>query len=280
MDNIQFEINSSAFKFHYLQDYAKYLLENQLREFVTVGIRFAKEANLPLLKPLSRFSEPELVEISTASNKRLLEAIINNNISEHIKGSVKNWIENRTGTVQRDEVVAEDITLVFFIRRKTFAYFLDAYTKNVVLQKLIIQEVDVYTTQEELVSYNVYLKLQHEKLVLHQELLLEAQELSGTGSFIINFHDHTKSVYTPEYKRIFEIDDLTTFEKFIEWVHPDDRADMQLQVAQAYQSSGRFEMTYRYIKSGKEKKIKSKGFIVSEGGKPILIRGIVEELAK
>ena len=120
--------------------------------------------------------------------------------------------------------------------------------------------------------------MQHQKLSLHQELLLEAQELSGTGSFIINFSDPSKNVYTPEYKRIFEIEDLTTFDNFFEFVHPEDRELVKEQAMEGYRSGGRFEMRYRYNKSGTEKTIHSKGFIVSKDGRPLIIRGIVREV--
>jgi len=148
-----------TFRFSYLPDYAGYLLENKLTEFVTVSIRFSRDAELPLLKPLSKFSEKELVDLSMESSSEMLLALKEGRIEQHIRENTKKWLDNKLEVVHKDEILAEDVTLLFYIRRKTFAHFLDAYTKNVVLQKFIIAEVDYYTTQEELISYNAYLKM-------------------------------------------------------------------------------------------------------------------------
>jgi hypothetical protein len=278
-------VNRDIFKFKYLPDYADFILKNKLIEFVTVGIRFCREVDLPLLKPLSKFSEKELVELSIESNRQILQALSKNEIDLHIEENIKRWDDNKIGPINREDVSAEDLTLGFYLRRKIFAYFLDTYTKNVVEQKFIIGELDVYTSQEELISYHIYIKMQQEKLDLmnkdlnfHKELLLEAQELGGIGSFLINFKDPSKSIYTPEYKKIFEIDGTTDFNEFLESVHPDDKPILLSSINNAYTKGGDYEVEYRYKKTGKEKKIWSKGFIMLEGDKPILIRGIVREV--
>ncbi len=279
------ELDQSIFNFNYLPEYADYILKYKLTEFITVGIRFCREVDLPLLKPLSRFSEQELIELSLESNKKMLEALSKNKTSEYVDKNIKEWQANTIEGIDKDEVIAEDLTVGFFIRRKTFAYFLDSYTKNVVEQKFIIAELDVFTTQEELFSYNVYIKMQQEKLTLinndlnfHKELLLEAQELGGIGSFLLNVKDPSKSVYTPEYKKIFEFEGSIPFEEFMENVHLDDRIVLMSKINTAYKDGGNYEVEYRYKKGGNEKRIWSKGFVLSEEGKPILIRGIVREV--
>lgn len=159
-----FQINREVFKLKYLPEFADYILNNKLVEFVTVGIRFSREADLPLLKPLSKFSEDELVAISVESNREILEAISKNEVAALIEANAKKWIENNLGIIDRNELVAEDLTLGFYLRRKIFAYFLDGYTKNVVLQKFIIAELDTYTTQEELISLKIYIKMQQDSM--------------------------------------------------------------------------------------------------------------------
>jgi hypothetical protein len=278
-------VNRDIFKFKYLPDYADFILKNKLTEFVTVGIRFCREVDLPLLKPLSKFSEKELVELSIDSNRQILQALSKNEIDLHIEENIKKWDDNKIGPINREDVSAEDLTLGFFLRRKIFAYFLDAYTKNVVEQKFIIGELDVYTSQEELISYHIYIKMQQEKLDLlnkdlnfHKELLLEAQELGGIGSFLINFKDPSKSIFTPEYKKIFEIEGTTDFDEFLKSVHPDDKTILLARINDAYKKGGDYEVEYRYKKNKHEKLIWSKGFIMLEGNKPILIRGIVRDI--
>lgn len=278
-------VNKEKFKFTYLPEYADYLLKNKLNEFVLVGIRFCREENLPLFKPLNKLSEQDLVNISLDSNREMLEALAVNKIADVIVKKTQKWISNTLGVIDKDDIVAEDLTLGFFLRRKIFGYFLDGYTKNVVEQKFIIAELDRYTTQEELIFYAIYLRMQQEKLSkmnteldFHKKLLLEAQELVETGSFLINFKDQSKSIFTPEYQKILEIDSLTPFDKFMACVHPADRKSLTEKINTAYKQGGMYEMEYRY-KKNREKRIWSKGFIISEEGKPILIRGVVKEVA-
>lgn len=280
-------VNKDIFNFKYLPDYADYLLRNRLTEFVTVGIRFCREVDLPLLKPLSKFSEEELVALSLESNKQILLALSKNEIAKLIENNIQKWGNNTIENISKEDVTAQDLTLGFFLRRKIFAYFLDGYTKNVVEQKFIIAELDVYTTQEELLAYNIYIKSQQEKLDLmnkdlnfHKELLLEAQELGGIGSFLINLKDPSKSIYTPEYKRIFEFDGKINFDDFLQYVHKEDQPLLLATINSAYTEGGKYEVKYRYNKSGKEKRVWSKGFIMTENGKPVLMRGIVREIIK
>ncbi|HXU27041.1 MAG TPA: PAS domain-containing protein [Bacteroidia bacterium] len=282
---IDFKINKEKFKLSYLPDYAKYLLENKLTEFVTVGIRFSREADLPLLKPLSKFSEEELVKLGLESNRQILEALAKNKIADHIEASVEKWISNSLSVFDRDDITAEDLTLGFYLRRKIFTHFLDAYTKNVVLQKFIIGEVDDYTTQEELMAYGIYFKMQQQKLqqvnmdlAFHKEILLSGEELGGTGSFSLNIKYPEKSFYSPEYKRVLEIDERIAFDEFINFVHADDRALLQTKINTAYKEGGIYEVEYRYNKSNDEKRIWSKGFIIVEEGKPIIIRGVIKRI--
>ena len=283
---VEYKIKHEVFILKYLPEFADYLLKNKLKDFVTVGIRFSREADLPLLKPLSRFSEDELVALSLDSNREILDAISKNMVADLIEANTKKWVENTLGIIDKDELSAEDLTLGFFLRRKIFAYFLDGYTKNVVLQKFIIAELDSYTTQEEMISYNIYLKMQQEKmdqinknLAFSEELFLEAQKLAGIGSFLLDMKDESKNTFTPEYKKIFEIEGRVNFETFIKWVHPSDRSLLKDKIDKAYKDGGIYEVEYRYNKGNKEKKIWSKGIVTSENGHPALIRGVVREIA-
>lgn len=281
---ISFTIKKELFNLNYIPAFAGYILNTSLKEYVLVGIRFAREAELPLLKPLSKYNEEELVNLRLESDKRLLEALINNRVADHIEQNVSKWINNTLGTIDQKDIVAEDITLLLYVRRKTLAHFLDAYTKNLVLQKLILAELDSYTTQEELITYNVYLKMQkqqlelmNEDLTFHKELLLEGQELSGMGSFQINFHDPSKNIFTPEYQRIFEMESTITFEEFLSYVHPEDLPALQATIRKSYTQGGKFETEYRFKKT-EEKRIWSKGFILTSNNTPLFIRGIVKEV--
>lgn len=156
-------LNREVFNFKYLPQFADYLLKNKLEEFVTVGIRFAREVDLPMLKPLAKLPEKELVALSLESNKQILTALKNGTIADFIEMNISNWVDNKLGLIDKNEIAIEDLTLAFFIRRKLFSYFLYGYTQSAAVQQLIINEMDVYTSQEELISLKTYLQINKDK---------------------------------------------------------------------------------------------------------------------
>lgn len=156
-------VDGAKFKFQYLPDYAKFLLENKLDEFVTVGIRYCRELDLPMMRALAKMPEAQLLELSRESNREILTALSKNDVAPMIEKNIINFVNNNindkdgTKLLDRSEVVAEDIILAFYIRRKIFSFFCHSYTQNAVIHSLIAAEVDTYTTQEHLLTTQAYL---------------------------------------------------------------------------------------------------------------------------
>lgn len=156
-------LNTANFKFQYLPDYANFLLKNKLDEFVTVGIRFCRELDLPMMRPLSKMTEKDLIELTRDSNEEILTALAGNNIIPFIEKNINNFINNQItdkrgiNVLDKSEVMSEDLILAFYIRRKTFAFFFHSYTQNAVVHTLIAAELDYYTTQEHLMTIKAML---------------------------------------------------------------------------------------------------------------------------
>lgn len=154
----------AKFKFQYIPEYAKFLLNNKLDEFIVVGIRFCRELDLPMLRPLAKMPEKDLLELSRESNREILTALAKNDIVPFIEKNIEKYVTNnmldKSGNklLDKTEVVAEDIILAFYIRRKLFSFFLQSYTQNAVVHMLIASEVDLYTTQEHLLTTKAYLE--------------------------------------------------------------------------------------------------------------------------
>jgi len=156
------EINKEQFIFKHLPDFASYILEKKINEFVTIGIRFCKEEKLPLMKSLAEFPEEELVKRSERSSRLILTALAENKIADHIEAHLENWVSNKLGLVDKNEIDMAELTTMYFIRRKQFSYFLYGYTQNVSVQQLIMNEVNVYTSTEERLALKVYMSLHEE----------------------------------------------------------------------------------------------------------------------
>ncbi|MDF2449542.1 MAG: hypothetical protein K0R26_2046 [Bacteroidota bacterium] len=155
----------SALKFQYIPDYANFLLNNKLEEFVLVGIRFCREVDLPMMRPLSKLSEKDLVTMSMDTNKELLEALAHNKVVTLVEKNLlsykNNQIVDKKGQkiLDRSEVLAEDIILGTRVKRKMFNFFLQSYTQNAVVHTLIMDEMDHYTTHEQLLTSKVLIDL-------------------------------------------------------------------------------------------------------------------------
>src|SRR3954468_15926234 len=92
MNNVS--INPAVFKFQYLPDYAKFLLANKLDEFGLVGIRFCREVDLPMMRPLSKLSEKDLLNISKEGNREVLSGLASNNILPVIESNIHKFVNN------------------------------------------------------------------------------------------------------------------------------------------------------------------------------------------
>ena len=153
---LNLKVDKSKFKFQYMPDFADFILKNKLEEFVTVGIRFCREMDLPLMRPLAKIPEKDLIAMSKDSNEELLKALAENDVTPLIEKRlelfIKNEMTNKQGqkVLDRSEILAEDIILGVYLKRKIFSFFLHAYTQNAVLHTLILSEMDYYTTQEQL----------------------------------------------------------------------------------------------------------------------------------
>ena len=148
----------ARFKFQYIPDYAGFLLKNKLEEFVTVGIRYCREMDLPMMRALSHIPEKDLVAMSMESNAEMLEALASNKVvqlfEKNLASFIKNEMVNKKGEkiLDRSEIIADDIILGTYLKRKMFSFFLHSYTQNAVVHTLIMNEMDYYTTQEQLLT--------------------------------------------------------------------------------------------------------------------------------
>lgn len=158
--------HQAKFKFQYIPDYSKFLLDSKLEEFTLVGIRFCREYDLPMMRPVAKVPEAKLIELSVEANKRLLDRLSKNLVGDFIDENIQKFVENKIDEIDgqkildQTDIVAEDIILAFYIRRKLFSFFLHSYTQNAVLHTLIMSEVDDYTTREHLLTTKAFIDVQ------------------------------------------------------------------------------------------------------------------------
>ena len=112
-----------------------------------------------MLKYFEGVQENELVQMSMASTSILLDFLIQNKAEEQIAFSKRQWLENQLPNIRREQILAEDITLVSFMRKEAMIKFLPDFTDNVNHVLEIIGEIDQYIVKSETASTNTYINL-------------------------------------------------------------------------------------------------------------------------
>ena len=269
-----------------LPDYASYLLKDRLNDFVKNLYQISLGLNIPLLKYFAGMHEQEIIRLSTDGNIRLLTAIKNNTISEYIEESKDNWLRNQLPIITKTDVIADDIGLINYARKKAFRELLPDYTSNAHERLKIIDEIDRFTLTLESSLYKTYLSIQQEKLQgtnsqlkKREDELLEAQDLGKIGSFEWDLTGNNKSSYTPEVFKIFEFEQTSDLETFLNDVHPDDRLKLKGAMEKAFHD-GSYECEYRYSRNNNDKVLYSRGRVIFDKDKPIKMVGTIADISE
>lgn len=188
--------------------------------------------------------------------------------------------------ITRTDVIADDIGLINYARKKAFRVLLLDYTTNQNQRLHIIDEIDRFTLSLESILYKTYLSIQQEKLAeanaqlqKRENELLEAQDLGKIGSFEWDLTGNEQSSFTPEVFKIFEFEKTSNLEAFLNDVHPDDRVKVKGSIEKAFHD-GMYECEYRYSRGGKNKVLYSRGKIIFDMSKPEKMVGTVTDVTE
>ena len=278
-------MTSAKLEFKCLPSYARFLLDHKLHEYVIKQLQLSREAEIPVLKYFDWMTEVQLLELGTSSAKELLEAFEKNKVNELIYRSVNSWVNNQLPNLDQDQIVAEDITSLSLIRRKTLRFFLPAYSTDINTCLQLMDEIDQFTTEQEIQSFNTFIALQNQKIhtinetlqAQHAELA-EAQAIAMMGSFEWNMETGNNRL-SPSLVNIFELETRSNLSLFLNSVHIDDREKVAAAIERSLQSpDGIYECEYRYQKNGPEKVLWSRGIVTFRDSKPISMKGTVMDV--
>ncbi|NOT76345.1 MAG: PAS domain-containing protein [Cyclobacteriaceae bacterium] len=264
--------------------YAQYILDNKLSEYAHLSLKISRELDIPLLRYFSNFSEEQLIGMSMERNRETMQLLVENRASEIIETTTKNWITNQLPMIQRDQIVTEDIVLVSFMRRKVLRDLLIGYAKDILHFTQVMEEVDRWTMIQDTTMFNVFIRLQQEKindthaaLQRREQELLEAQEIGQIGSFEWDLAGKN-SIYTPQVYKIFEFDRPESMESFMNDVYPDDREKLSKAMTKGFEV-GHFDCEYRY-KRKTDKVLWTRGKVLYDGTKPVKVVGTVMDITE
>jgi len=274
----------NSLHFLHLPAYAKFLLEHQLEAYAQQQLQYSFEENVPLLKFIAHLPEEKLAALSLESALEFLTFLAENRCSEFIENSTLDFVNNRIQIIESEEIIAEDITIITFIRRKVLRRFLVHYSTEFMDFVHIMEDVDRFVAASEASSFKAFIQLQQDKinrinaeLEHKQDDLLEAQKFAEMGSFLWDMKTGNSS-YTQGVMDIFEIEENNSLDVFMQHVHEDDRDMVNQALGKAFHLDGLYECEYRYIKNNKEKRIWTKGVVKFEVDKPVSMKGTIMDV--
>jgi PAS domain S-box-containing protein len=245
-------------EFSFLPEYARFLLENKLEELAALQIILFREFKPPLFKYFEKRSDEELISLGTEGMRKLLSALTGKKTVEYIEYSLRDWLNNQLPQISRNQIEAEDITMISMIRRQIFRKFIGEYTTNFPMAIRILNEIDDFTTISETISLKLLLKLQ-------QDLYEQNQKLAKIGNWV---WDLKKNIYTwsQELYRIYEIEntDINQID-LASYNHPNDDPHVKSQMEISMKNKTAHDFFYRIIlPDGREKTLHAMGEVMMD----------------
>lgn len=175
----------------YLPVFAEYLL-GRLREYAEQQVLLSRKLELPLLKSLGDRTDEQLILLAVETSREFLTYLAKNKAEEQIEQSLIRWIKNQLPHIDQKDIIAEDITLMNYIRKQNFLYFINDYTKDPRQILALIQEIDMFLTRSETESANTYIDLLRNRI--REQSYLNEKITNTSPGIIYLFNIETRSI--------------------------------------------------------------------------------------
>ncbi len=214
-------VKSQSLKFALLPSFAAFLLESHLEAFLREQLQIAIELKVPFLKYFKNRSEDQLLEVLRPPVLEFLTHLSKNRASDYIELALERWQKDQLPGIDKNDIGANDITLMNYIRKRNFLKFIPLYTTDITTAISLVDEIELYGRELEQSSFEIYKHLQEGRL---NENLHFIEKVNSTIPAIIYVYDveENKLVYTNEAKANSEIELGRAPEQSL--IHPDDLA--------------------------------------------------------
>lgn len=214
----------------HLPTFAQYLLQHRLHDFVDLQLRLSEEIDLPMMQFLKALTQEQLEELALNGAIEFLSYLAENKARLQIEHSIRQWKDNQLPILRKEEIVADDITMLNYLRKKAFLHFIPDYCDATDQMIELIDEIDLFLTCSETALTNTYINLLKTR-ISDDSLLIEKVNDTIPGAVYVFDVQQFKGVYSNhklgsiigypqnELNQLAEasIGDL---------IHPDDQAGM------------------------------------------------------
>jgi signal transduction histidine kinase len=127
-------------------------------------LKIWNEIKLPLHEHTRHFTEEQVIEITKCSLAEFLSYLADDKAPELLELSNARWKANQLQIISKLDLVAEDITLINFVRAKSFRNFIPLYTNDITVALALADELDSIFTGSTTTSINTYIEILKEQI--------------------------------------------------------------------------------------------------------------------
>lgn len=273
-----------------LPGFARFLLDNHLDELVREMLRLSKEMKVPILKYFNKPDE-ELLALALPAYAELLQAFIDGTTDEVIKRTVALWKSNQLPIIEKDQIVAEDISIVARLRRKMFHHFIPKYTNDTSKVLAVVDEIEDYLLRYTTELFKTYTNILQDRIENHLDqfrqsdrLFRQAAAITRIGNYVWDLRSKTLT-WSDELWRMYEVDPNSGVmhnDIARKYNHPDDNIIVDTHISRSLQTGEPFDFHYRIVfEDGREKTLHARGEVEHDAaGNPVKIFGTAQDVTE
>lgn len=277
--------------FIYFPQFAKFLLDNHLTELVREQFHLSNQMQLRLLIYFASMTEDERIELSKKTTGEFLRYISENKASEQIEDAKQRWLKDQLPNFSRDQVIAEDILAISYVRKQAFLKFVPLFTTDISHAVELMKEIDKYLLVSETVFTETYIDLLKKRIDEHARGLEQNEQLYKEAQALVHIGNWTwlikegKILWTDELYRIYGLEPQSqeiTFELYASFIHPDDKEELFNTIQNALSTKMPYDLHHRIIiADGTVKHLNAKGSIqLDANGQPDKMLGTAQDVTE
>ena len=275
----------------YLPSYAQYILQHLLNDFVLLQMQIAEELEIPMMRFFRQMTHEQKQQLTASSAKEFLNYFVQNEAQKQIDDSLRRWKENLLPLLSKEDIIAEDITLITYLRKKSLTHFIADYTSDINDALELIKEIDLFLVTSETASTNAYINLLKEKISAddialrnNEELYKRAEAITHLGSYRWDLKTNRLS-WSEELFRIYELDpkeDKTDFDYISSFNFPEDTPIVRREYTKAIEGKKPYDFHYRiHTKKGSVKILHARGeMVLNDQGQTEAVIGTVQDVTE
>lgn len=222
-----FEAYPGMYRYKILPGFAQFILDKHLDDFIKEQFRLSHQFNLSLLENItSRFTEEQLFEFSKRTSAEFLDFLSKNQAYEQIQNSMKKWLGDQLEIIGKFQIVAQDITVINFIREQSFKKLIPLYTNDLTLALELSTEIDELMLGNTTTATDLYVNILKSKIEEESHLSDKLIEASPAITFLFDLVQNKEIFVSGKVKEVmgYEPEELLAMgnDVLLQLTHPND----------------------------------------------------------